>query len=343
MDEKNDENILKIVDKLAIPLKYKTAFIEKNYLRADKLFSTPISVFSFQLHVPIDICNKILSTVAEKLVPSLETVETLIPKPRFNDMILDQSILLPDSGIIEIVGKAGSGKSNLIYQLAVNSRIEDMTRPVIIISTEGRIPTARLEQIAQGANSMQYTANEIMCGILIHQVETVEELQVTVNDYLPPLFLNPESPKPSLVIIDSIAALFRIEYDCNAAPARTRILFDISTTLKWLSSAHKALILVTNQATANMDPYNTFASNDWIPALGFSWSNCLNVRMRITKTHMIHEIRPKNDLIRTNPGLISQNEKVQTAPVRTIYVEISPILQDVKCEFYIDNDGIHGM
>jgi DNA-repair protein XRCC3 len=146
------------------------------------------------------------------------------------------------------------------------------------------------------------------------------------------------------VIIDSIAALFRIEYDMNAAAERSRILFDITTTLKWISTTHNALIVVTNQATANL---NGFATNpeEWVPSLGLSWANCVNVRVRIAKTSLRHEtsVTPATAAIRSAPYGESVASGPGLVPVRTVYVEVSPIRQEVRGQFFIDGSGVHGL
>lgn len=311
--------------------------MQKNMLNATKLFTTPLSTMSFQTSVPIDICQQILDLVADKMVPDPEIFTYSPPRPRFNDPIIDQLLAIPESGIVEICGQAGSGKSHIAYQLAVNERVFDMSRKVILISTEGRIATSRLEQMC--ANK-PFSADDIMEGIIVPIAESVDHLRNIIQDYLPSLFFDPSEPPPSLVIIDSIAALFRLEYEVSDAPARSRLLFDITTTLKWISSTHNTLIVATNQATANITTFAT-DSNDWVPALGLSWSNCVNFRIRVSKTPMKHDI-PAADQIVTAPG----NPPVgipRSVAVRTMYVEISPVRQDVRGEFYIDTDGLHGL
>jgi hypothetical protein len=47
--------------------------------------------------------------------------------------------------------------------------------------------------------------------------------------------------------------------------------------------------------------------------------------------------------MRSAPGGEEMENRPRLVPIRTIYVEISPIRQDVKGEFYIDSRGIHGL
>lgn len=338
----NDEsNIKAILDRdLDFNIqKYKKILTEKKVLTSASLFSKTLSTLSFQTNVPIDICEKILNVVADKTVPPITTVQYYDPRPRFHDPILDKFIQIPESGIVELCGQAGAGKSNIVYHLSIHERIYDISRRVVIISTEGNVPLNRVRQIVECTQS-PYSADDILKGMIILKADSVDQLNAIIQGDLINLFISDSELPPSMVIIDSIAALFRIEYDISRSPERTKILFDISSTLKWISANSNALILVTNQATANMTSF-TSNSNDWIPSLGFSWSNCINIRMRITKTSMKHQISSSDTPIRTSP---SETTSFPTSvSIRTIFVEISPIKQNIRSEFYIDNSGVHGI
>ena len=51
-----------------------------------------------------------------------------------------------------------------------------------------------------------------------------------------------------LVVIDSIAALFRLDFGLDEASARASSLFSISAQLKRLADEYHAVVLCTNQA-----------------------------------------------------------------------------------------------
>jgi RecA/RadA recombinase len=337
MDDANDASIIAIIDQKLNIQQYMGQLLDKKILNANKLFTIPLLSMAHQTAVPYDILEQILCVVADSLVPEVTDFQYCPPVPHFNDPILDHLLVLPEhmGGILEISGQAGSGKSNIVYQLAVNERLRDMARPVVLISTEGRVPTQRLHQIANGADS-PFSSDDILAGIQISEADTVDQLRDIVHNSLPAIFFDETARPPSLVIIYSIAALFRIEYDANSAPERSKILFNITTTLKWISRTHNALIVATNQATANISAFST-NPEDWLPALGLSWANCVNVRVRVAKTGLRHEIGVstiRGERFDGGPRLV---------PIRTMYVEISPIRQDVKGQFYIDNCGIHGL
>lgn len=335
----NDESVIAILDRELNIRKYQKILLDKCVLTPTKLFSTTLQTLSFQTNVPIDICEQVQNTVAKNTVPPITTVQYYEPKPRFYDPILDKFLPMPESGIVELCGQASAGKSNIVYHLAIQERIHDPSRKVVIISTEGRVPLNRIRQIAECTES-SFSADDIMNGILITEADTVDQLSEKVQTDLVNLFFAANEPPPSMVVIDSIASLFRIEYNISNSPERTRILFDITATLKWISATNNTLILVTNQATANMSSFST-NSNDWIPSLGYSWSNCINIRMRVTKTSLKHQISTLDTPIRTTPD--EKHNFPSVVPVRTIYVEISPIKQNARTEFYIDNSGVHGL
>jgi DNA-repair protein XRCC3 len=341
MENDNDPSIVAILDQRLNIQQYKLDLMEKRMLHAGKLFTIPLRVMAHQTSVPIDILEQIVNAVAESMVPEVFEFRHSPPRSRFNDPILDRLLILPESGIFEISGQAGSGKSHLAYQLAVNERLHDMARSVVLISTEGKVATQRLIQMASRAD---FAVDDILSGIVISEADSVDQLREIVQTSLPARFFDESHPPPSLVIIDSIAALFRIEYDANAVPDRSRILFDITTTLKWISTVHNALIVVTNQATANM---SAFATNpdEWVPALGLSWANCVNVRVRITKTNLRHETVSMDGggAVRSSPAGETAEAGPSFVPIRTIYVEISPLRQGVRGQFFIDTFGVHGL
>ena len=338
-ERQNDESIITILDRKLNIQEYKAPLMAAGILNATSLFTTPLLAMSHQTSVPFDVCKEILEVVADKMVPDPVDVSFQKPRERFHDPILDQTVMIPDSGIFEISGQAGAGKSHLAYQLVVNEREFDISKRVVVISTEGKVATERLWQMAQ---RKRHSADEIMNGIIISIADSVDQLRNLVQDVLPSFFFESKEAAPSLVVIDSIAALFRLEYDASAAPERSRLLFDITTTLKWISSTNNTLIVVTNQATANITTFSTNAS-DWVPALGLSWSNCVNVRIRVTKTQMKHEITREDEPVVTRPRGEVQSQFPRAVAIRNVYVDISPMKQDVRCQFYIDNDGVHGL
>lgn len=304
-------------------------FASAGFLTREKLTATPPMTISFQTHVPLNICNDAADILAKAIAPEVKIVEEEDIGVLFHDDILDNLIKIPKNGIIEFTGPAGCGKSNIIYHLLINQIISDPERRVVLISTEGHVPTQRLHKIAEMRG---LDPEEVLSMILIKEATEVVEFNQIINVTLPQLF-STCVPPPSIVSIDSIAALFRSEFDMNAAKQRAQMLFDMSTILKWISASYNCLIFTTNQVTANMGPFTT---QEWVPSLGLAWSNCVNMRVRVTKSSM------KRDIQEEVPTAYGRNSESKTVTLRTMYVEISPRAQDVKATFYISDSGVHG-
>jgi DNA-repair protein XRCC3 len=80
-----------------------------------------------------------------------------------------------------------------------------------------------------------------------------------------------------LVVIDSITAVFRgisVESVVEAGD-RTRIMFEMVNHMRILAKKYKAVFILINQMTANMQ---LDAIQENIPALGLAWSACVNQR-----------------------------------------------------------------
>lgn len=114
----------------------------------------------------------------------------------------------------------------------------------------------------------------------------------------------------SLVVVDSIAALARLDFDLADLPARQALLSRLSAHMKRVASIADCVILVTNQVTtadgtrsgasatrsassssassssapvddsdAAENPSEVADDLSLIPALGNTWSHCINVRL----------------------------------------------------------------
>jgi DNA-repair protein XRCC3 len=103
-----------------------------------------------------------------------------------------------------------------------------------------------------------------------------------------------------LIIIDSIAALFRHEYASNESIDRAKILWRQvgkwlflnksfeANSLKLLSEDNTAVVVVNQVSdffhdTPVMGTGIVSTTRKVIPALGLTWSNCVNSRILISK------------------------------------------------------------
>ncbi|MGM5484552.1 MAG: DNA repair and recombination protein RadB [Nanobdellota archaeon] len=149
--------------------------------------------------------------------------------------------------ITTIYGPGGSGKTNLCLLSARETLKQD--KKVIYIDTESSFSTARFEQIAD---------KELMKGIIFlspvsfeEQKKSFEKLRNIIND------------KIGLIIVDSIAMLYRLEF------GKTNDIYEVNRSLglqisylteiarKW-----KIPVLVTNQV------YSNFKDKDSVNLVG---------------------------------------------------------------------------
>lgn len=323
--------------------KYMEMINAVDMLKLDKIYNINDISLSILSGVPLKICSRIIDiglTLINKEPQKLESTKFC---PMFNDPILDSVLLFPEKGIIEFVGDSNSGKTNIVYDLAVKSVVNDPTRKVIFILADGKNSFDRLKRIAS-SNAGTLSEKDIMNEIMIQRVSSINELCSLIDKTLPQAFIQSGSNPPSLVIIDSISSLFRLENDQIQSSLKSQLLFEISSTLKWISNNYNCMIVVTNQVTANLDRFSLYGAsvfnndNEWIPALGLSWANCLNMRVSLIKTNF------KRDIVeeKNHDFPIGDNIETKRVILRTAVVSLSPYNQGERVNFYISDSGIHG-
>lgn len=146
----------------------------------------------------------------------------------------------------QIFGEAGSGKTNLSLQLAVECVKKG--KKVIYIDTEAISP-ARFKQIA-GEN-----AKEIAQHIVIFEPHNFEEQYAAVKE-IDKLI----SDRIGLIIIDSATAFYRFELDQEESSIRTRR--ELSNQIGFIHAIarkHRIVAVITNQvytdiSTGNLRP-----------------------------------------------------------------------------------------
>ncbi len=156
--------------------------------------------------------------------------------------------------------------------------------------------------------------------------------------------------KTRLVIVDSIAANFRVAYnssDSSILFQRSKELFKLGAKFKEISDQFQLPIICVNQVS-DLFPKNDIREfienndNFWeydyyqrqflagkgskIPALGLVWSNIINSRIMLSRA----------DRILIGNGNIGDDCQ------RTITLIMAPYAPRQWGEFYIDFEGIHG-
>ncbi|KAL0235120.1 hypothetical protein GEMRC1_001702 [Eukaryota sp. GEM-RC1] len=179
------------------------------------------------------------------------------------------NVFYPGS-LFEICGKAGSGKTQLCYQLLV-SNLHPSDSHSIYIKTEGDFSADRINHLATSKG----VANDID-RILLQECGSLEDLEQSVYESIP-LFL--ETGSISVLIIDSIAGVCRGSTITN----RSTRLSQLTLALKRLSFRHLIPIFIVNQVT----DVTVGSDSVTIPFMGMSWSYQINHRLMIHRDHEV--------------------------------------------------------
>ena len=196
--------------------------------------------------------------------------------------------------LTEITGAAGTGKSQLCMQLALSAQLPEqlggldggaslasakarsLTRDfalteragagaggateVVYISTEKPFPSSRWKQLLRAfhAKHAQHFGSEAEIDRRVHRhsASTIEVLWEFLTNHLP-LLLN--SRKVRLLLIDSIAAVCRFEFERSDAAARAKALWLHAHYLRSVADNYKLPVVVVNQVS---DYFGTAAESD---------------------------------------------------------------------------------
>lgn len=261
--------------------------------------------------------NKINKTTANDLFESNEKFQQIV----FNVKSLDE---LTDGGVdvgavTEIFGEAGSGKTQLCLQLALNCALpkefHGLNGKTCYVSTDKRFPISRLAQMAEGS---RYADHDIKFLHLIHvwEVYTLADLQAFVKEELPNRLQI--LPDIRLVIIDSIAGIFR--YETDDFIGRARDMRELFHELKKLAAVYNFAIVVTNHITSVPQADGTSKNES---ACGQAFNNLVDVKLKVSKTEKF-----------------LTSEGVKLSRVRAMEVIYSPRLPVAKDKFIVDSSGV---
>jgi DNA repair protein RadA len=184
----------------------------------------------------------------------IKKLRTLVPE--FDDLLGGG---METQAITEVYGEFGSGKSQLVHQMAVNVQLPEesggLHGSVIYIDTEN---TFRPERIEQMLNGLEVDAGlgqleEVLERIQVarahssdHQMLLIDTAREVANE------LRTSDYPVKLFVIDSLTSLFRSEYAGRGTlAARQQKLNRHMHDLFKLIDEHNAIGLVTNQVMSN--------------------------------------------------------------------------------------------
>ncbi|KAM9202311.1 DNA repair protein XRCC3 [Dugong dugon] len=242
---------------------------------------------------------------------------------------------LPLDGITELAGRSSAGKTQLALQLCLAVQLPrqhgGLEAGAVYICTEDVFPDRRLQQLIVHQPQLRTDVpgellSKIRFGdqIFVEHVADVDTLLECVGRRMPVLLARGMA---RLVVLDSVAAPFRCEFDSQASATRARHLQTLGATLRRLSCTFQTPVLCINQVTETMDERGPagpqgFSDERVSPALGTTWSNQLLMRLTAERVHS--EEGP--------PG----------PPARTLRVVFAPHLPPTSCSYTISADGVRG-
>ncbi|XP_064602712.1 DNA repair protein XRCC3-like isoform X2 [Liolophura sinensis] len=229
-------------------------------------------------------------------------------------------------GITEITGISASGKTQLCLQLGLTAQLPCSQGG---LKGEDAFPNKRLYQMMQHfrkntSASMGNTA-QLSDSIFVEHVADVDGLHHCISRKLPVLL---SRGAVKLVIIDSVAALFRCEFEAGQMVHRAKSIGTLGSCLHKLSAKFNIPVVCVNQVS---DSFSEGASGKVVPALGLTWSNYVTTRLMLSRLTGILSVSGQN------------TGKPTPNVLRNIEILFSPHLPNMSCDFIIDQEGVKGI
>ncbi|KAI5343780.1 hypothetical protein L3X38_011656 [Prunus dulcis] len=165
--------------------------------------------------------------------------------------------------LFQLVGESGSGKTQLCLQLTVRAQLPPshggLGGSFLYIFTEFSFSCHRLQQLGNlyHASYPNLIGMEPLEDIYVHGVHDAQQLIHVLRDIQAFIAIDHTRLPVKLIVIDSIAALFRSQYQTTPADLkrRSKMFFKISRTLKALANKFGLAVVVTNQVVDFIGPH----------------------------------------------------------------------------------------
>lgn len=257
------------------PFKHVQQAVERKQWSVAEVLSNEATQLSRLGPIPlkeIDRYQKAVKNAVKRELESTEENKSSSPKKRkidwmrassakFLDSTLDECVGggLPVGQITEIVGESGVGKTQFVLSLLCSSQLPapyGLGRDVIYISTESALVTRRLKEIiAEHLVYQSRSADDRPSLDRIHfcSVNTFDQQDLVIHYQLPAVLKRHDI---GLIVVDSIAANFRVEYQATTKKSlvdRAAQLQKLGVALKQIAVRHKIAVVVTNQVSDRFD------------------------------------------------------------------------------------------
>lgn len=270
--------------------------------------------------------------------------------------ILDEFLAggIPCGSITELSGESGSGKTQLSLQLLLCAQLPlslgGLLSSSLYLHSELPYPFRRFEQLSKAfylSYPQVFESYKCVCdNVLVQELHSAEHLFEVLLKLDSTLAESHKKMPIKLIVIDSIAALFRSEFENTPFDLRRRssLFFKISSKLKLVAKRYEVAVLVTNQVVdvmrssgdlnglkiGNFD-YLYSSGRRVCPALGISWANCVNSRLFLSINEEVTGNATGED------NLLCKRIK------RQMHVVFAPHLPGSSCEYVINREGVFGV
>ncbi|XP_026196898.1 DNA repair protein XRCC3 [Anabas testudineus] len=252
--------------------------------------------------------------------------------------VLDQLLRggLPVGGVTELSGESGVGKTQLALQLCLSvqypTEYGGLNSGAVYICTEDSFPVRRLQQLIQEQSTVRSDAPQDLISnlqfsdhVYIEHAADLDSLQVCLSQRVPLLLAR---GLVRLLVVDSVAALFRSEFQASDWLQRNKQLLTFCSALHHLSREFNTPVLCINQVTDvfsgsddSLGPHSSNVS----PALGLVWANQVMVRL----------------MMRRLQGMIFHGD--QSSAPRRLEVVFAPHLAQDGRDAGIWREGVQGV
>ncbi|XP_047593167.1 DNA repair protein XRCC3 isoform X1 [Lutra lutra] len=286
---------------------------------------------------------------------------------------------LPSDGLTELAGPSSAGKTQLALQLCLTvqfpRRHGGLESGAVYICTEDVFPDPRLQQlIAQQRRLRTDVPGDVVDRmkfgdhIFIEHVADVDALLECVRKKVPVLL---SRGMARLVVIDSVAAPFRCEFDGAASVPRARRLQALGGALRWLSCTFRSPVLCVNQVGARPAPRTTDSLSRWFRG-DAGWGEAVGSLQQLTPvcTFQVTEATEEQGAApgpqspwdeRVSPALgmtwshqllmrlMASRHRLEDGgraapgrPDRTLRVIFAPHLPPSSCSYTVNAEGVRG-
>ncbi|NWY26167.1 XRCC3 protein, partial [Pheucticus melanocephalus] len=243
---------------------------------------------------------------------------------------------IPLVGITELAGESSAGKTQISLQLCLCVQYPyqygGLESGAVYICTEDVFPSKRLQQLIDQQHKLRADVpaeiiQKIRFGnnIFVEQAADLDTFQQCLTRRLSLLLARGMA---RLVLIDSMAALFRAEFGPADSALKARYLQAFGAQLHSLSTRFRTPIVCINQVWYPIASYLVVGSRV-TPALGITWSNQLLMRLMARRLWL-----PGHSPAAAGPGAGSR---------RTLSVVFAPHLPPSFCYYTVQLEGVKGI